>query len=280
MSSNMLVSMTQDQLKALVADALRDALAGKLDLSAVVSSASSSAPAKAKRAKKEKDPDAPKKEPNDWIKFTSRVRSVLAPLAAEGKKLHPKAVTQTASALKAADLMGSASDDQIRAAYAEWLAHPPEVSKMVQNGQDAASRKARKEGSDASSTASSAKSAKQEDEASAEDAAPKKKGGRKPMTPEQKAEAKAKRDAKKAAEKAGGGGAAVVSPPPKASAVVAEDNGSEDVMDFEPFTWKKMSLLRNARGDVLTEDMEWFGKWDEASNKVDTSAPQPTDLDL
>ncbi len=265
MSSNMIVSMTQDQLKALVAEAIRDALAGKLDLSAVASAASSTPAAKAKRVKKERDPDAPKKEPNDWIKFTSRVREVLTAAATDGKKLHPKAVTQTASALKAADLMGTATDAQIQAAYADWLANPPAVSKQEAEGKS----KRSKAGSDASSTASSSSAG---DAAPvAEVAAPKKKGGRKPMTAEQKAAAKVKRDAKKAE---------AVSAPPKASAVVAEDVGSEDVMDFEPFTWKKMSLLKNARGDVLTEDMEWFGKWDASANKVDTSAPQPADLDL
>ena len=262
MSSNMIVSMTQDQLKALVAEAIRDALAGKLDLSAVASAASSTPAAKAKRAKKERDPDAPKKEPNDWIKFTSRVREVLTAAATDGKKLHPKAVTQTASALKAADLMGTATDAQIQAAYADWLANPPAVSKQEAEGKS----KRSKAGSDASSTASSSSAG---DAAPvAEVAAPKKKGGRKPMTDEQKAAAKVKRDAKKAE---------VVTAPPKPSA--DEDDGG-DVMDFEPFTWKKMSLLKNARGDVLTEDMEWFGKWDASANKVDTSAPQPADLDL
>jgi hypothetical protein len=58
----------------------------------------------------------------------------------------------------------------------------------------------------------------------------------------------------------------------------AED--SDGIMVFEPFTWKKMELRKNARGDVLTSDMEWFGKWDTSANKVDTSATQPADLDL
>lgn len=262
MSSTMIVSMTQDQLKALIADALRDALAGNLDLSKVVSAASSDAkPAKAKRAKKERDPDAPKKEPNDWIKFTSRVRSVLAGQVEDGKKMHPKAVTQTASKLKDASLMATATDAQIIAAYREWLANPPAVSKMVAEGRDKKSKKS-KSSDDSSSAASSVVA----DEPVA-DAKPKKE--RKPrakLTDEQKAAKKAAKSAKTEA--------------PKAAPVVEPSADDGDLADFEPFSWKGLSLLKNGRGDVLTEDMEWFGKWDTAKNKVDTSASQPDDLEL
>jgi hypothetical protein len=259
----MIVSMTQDQLRALLVDAVRDALAGKLDLSKVVSASSDAKPAKAKRAKKERDPDAPKKEPNDWIKFTSRVRSVLSGQVEDGKKLHPKAVTQTASKLKDASLMATASDEQIIAAYRDWLANPPAVSKMVAEGRDKKSKKSKS--SDGSSSAPSTVVA----DAPSADAKPKKE--RKPrakMTDEQKAAKKAAKAAKAAKTEA-----------PKAAAVV-EPSSDGDLADFEPFTWMKMSLLKNSRGDVLTEDMEWFGKWDAAKNKVDTSAPQPDDLEL
>ena len=261
----MIVSMTQDQLRTLVADAIREALSGKLDLSSLVASApTSTAPVKGKRAKKTKDPNAPKKEPNDWIKFTSRVRSVLLASSTDGKKPLPAGVTQTASSLKDAGLMGTATDEQIRAAYANWVANPPAVSKMVQNGQDAASRKARKDGSsDGSSTKASS--------TTGDAVAPKK--TRKPMSDEAKAAAAAKRAATKAAKS----GAA-----PAKTEVVVEPTASSDadIMDFEPFTWKKMELLKNARGDVLTTDMEWFGKWDDGTKKVDTSAAQPADLEL
>ena len=261
MSSTMIVSMTQDQLRALLVDAVRDALSGKIDLSKVVSAASSDAkPAKAKRAKKERDPDAPKKEPNDWIKFTSRVRSVLAGQVEDGKKMHPKAVTQTASKLKDASLMATATDAQIIAAYQDWLANPPAVSKMVAEGRD---KKSKKSKSDDSSSAASSVVA---DEPVA-DAKPKKE--RKPrakLTDEQKAAKKAAKSAKTEA--------------PKAAAVVEPSADDGDLADFEPFSWKGLSLLKNGRGDVLTEDMEWFGKWDAAKNVVDTAASQPDDLEL
>ncbi len=278
--SSLVVQMTQEQLKSLFIEALRDTLGG--------TGFSASAPVKGKRGpKKEKDPDAPKREPNDWIKFTSRVRSVLATEMEEGKKVAPKAVTQTASSLKEAGLMGSATDEQIRAAYKEWLANPPAVSKSEAAGRTKKSKAST--ASDASSTASSASGAGSGASgagsgasgagsgggAAAAAEAPKKKRGPKKltdMTPEERAAHDAKKEAKKAAKK---GGAAPSAP---AAEVVAP---SEDgIMDFEPFTWKKMSLLKNNRGDVLTEEMEWFGHWDEKANKVDTSAPQPADLDL
>jgi hypothetical protein len=267
--SSLVVQMTTDQLKALFMEAIRDALGGKnLDIP------SSSAPTKGKRAKKVKDPNAPKKEPNDWIKFTSRVRSVLATEMADGKKVLPKAVTQVASALKEASLMPSATDAQIKAAYADWVANPPAVSKMEAEGKSKKSKKS--EASDASSTASEVSAANPSSAAAAtSEAAPaEKKRGRKPMSEEAKKAAAEKRAATKAAKK-GNAAPSVTSAPPAAT-----EDAADSTMDFEPFTWKKMSLLKNARGDCLTEDMEWFGKWDEASKKVDTSAPQPADLDL
>jgi len=268
--STMIVSLTTDQLKALIADAVRDVISnGALDLSKVVSAASSSAaPAKAKRVKKERDPDAPKKEPNDWIKFTSRVRSVLAGQVEDGKKMHPKAVTQTASKLKDASLMASATDEQIVAAYRDWLANPPAVSKMVAEGRDKKSKKSVSDGASSVASNSTAPNAAAVTE--------KKKGGRKKLT-DMTAEERAAHDAKKAAKKAA---KSAPSEPVTEPAAKSDADDAADVMDFEPFTWKKMSLLKNARGDVLTEDMEWFGHWDSKTDKVDTSAEQPSDLDL
>jgi hypothetical protein len=273
--SSLIVQMTTDQLKSLVIEALRDVLGGKMNLSAVA------VPAKGKRAKKERDPDAPKREPNDWIKFTSHVRSVLATQMEEGKKVAPKAVTQVSSALKEASLMPSASDEQIIAAYKNWLSNPPTVSKMVSEGRDKKSKKS------VSSDDSSVKSAATVASAAPPPAEDGKKKGRKPMSEEAKKAAATKRAATKGAATKGAatkGAATKDSKPSKSettsNAAGSAEDSSDGVMDFEPFTWKKMELLKNARGDVLTSDMEWFGKWDTSANKVDTSATQPADLDL
>ncbi len=255
--------MTQDQLRALVADAIREALSGKLDLTSLVASApASTAPVKGKRAKKVKDANAPKKPANDWIKFTSRVRAVILASFTDGKNPVPAAVTQTASSLKDAGLMPTATDEQILAAYANWVANPPTVSKQA-----AAGKNKPKKGSDGSASTTSSAPVSTTGDA----VAPKK--TRKPMSDEAKAKRAATAAAKKAAKNAET--TPVVEVVSTASATASADS---DIMDFEPFTWKKMSLLKNSRGDVLTEDMEWFGTF--INDKMDTSAPQPADLDL
>ena len=256
-SSSLVVQMTTEQLKALIEQSVRAAMA----------SAKTPVSEKAPRAKKEKDPDAPKKEPSDWIHFTSAVRKGLEAEMEEGKKPHPKAVTQVASALKTAGLQGkwdsaqskmvdSASSAQIAAAYKAWLADPPAVSKMVEQGKDKASKK---------SPSSSSPSAEP----------PAKKRGRKAkadMTPEELAEHERKVKEKKA----------VAAPKPAAPAPEPE---ASDVMDFEPFDFvvkglkQPLKLLKNDRGDVLTEDMEWYGHL-SADGKIDTDAEKPEDLDI
>ena len=88
--------------------------------------------------------------------------------------------------------------------------------------------------------------------------------------------------AKRAATKAAKSGKSVTSDAPVSNTAptASSSDDSDNLMDFEPFTWKKMELLKNARGDVLTSDMEWFGRWDESAKKVDTSDSQPADLEL
>jgi hypothetical protein len=243
-------------------------------------SAPAEPPAAPQKAKKVKA-DAPKREPNAWVVFTCRVRSVLTPLAPEGKKLLPVAVTQTASALKDAGLMGTATDEQIRAAYAEWQANPPPVSKMVRDHQTAAERRARKDKKSKSSDASSATSAESSVAKTLVEAldavAPKKHRGPKKlteMTPEELEAHNAKKAARKAAKK--GTATPPLPPSPKLEAAPAPD--VDPLTDFEPFLWKKMDLFKNARGDVFTDSFEWFGRF--VNGKMDTTAPQPEDLDL
>lgn len=225
---------------------------------------------KAGRAKKTKAPDAPKKPVNDWIKFTAHVREVVTAASTDGKKPLPKGITQTASALKEAGLMGSATDDQVLAAYANWVANPPAVSKQA-----AAGKTKSKKGSvgSSSTTSSVAKTLDFSEAVVAPLPAPAPAPTavvatktRKPRTDEQKAAMAAKRAATKAAKSA-------TSVPPLPPAEI-------DVMDFTEFTFKKMSLLKNSRGDVLTPDLEWFGRYDAKTNTLDTAAPKPSDLDL
>ena len=258
--SGLVVQMTESQLKAMVEGAVREALGGGKSV-------------KVAKAKKEVDPDAPKREPNEWIKFTQEVRAAISAAIVgeknekgEQKKAHPKAVTQVASALKEKGLMGSATSEQIVAGYKAWLANPPEQSKADLG---LAGKKVRK-----------------------------------PWSEETKAAAAAKRAATKAAKEgggtnaaasAGGGGGGGPAPAtawaspgakPAAAAAAAEEEEAEDeegeidpVQDFAPFVFNKKSYLKNERGDVLTEAMEWVGRYDAGKKSIDKKVPKPEDLE-
>jgi hypothetical protein len=80
-----------------------------------------------KKAKKEKDPDAPKKEANPWIKFTQRVSNLLKEAKIE---TGPATVSkQFASALKDQKAYEEWTDEAILAAWPTW--EKPTESKMA-----------------------------------------------------------------------------------------------------------------------------------------------------
>ena len=225
--------------------------------------AAEEAPGAPKKAKRERDPNAPK---SDWLLFGEKVRAAISATLPEGAKIPGPVWMQTASALKEKGLMPSATSEQIVAAYQERLAHPP-----------APKPKAEKAVAEPSPSKGDADS-----EPESVSSSQKKRGrkAKKDMTPEElaahnarvAAKATAKAEAKKVAPSEAVKAAAAVPLP-------AED----DLLDFEPFTFKKgkaeLKLLRNKRGDVLTEDMEWFGHQNDAGT-IDMSAPKPADLDL
>jgi hypothetical protein len=69
---------------------------------------------------------------------------------------------------------------------------------------------------------------------------------------------------------------AAPAPPPPA----AEEEDEEDPLTkFVPWTFKKASYLKNARGDVISEEFDWIGRFDEKAGKIDRSFPQPADLE-
>jgi len=134
----------------------------------------------AKKTRTKKDPDAPKKEPNEWIKFTQRVSVALKEGGVEvGAATLSK---QFASSLKTENAdYSSWTDDAIVTAWKSWT--PPTESKMSK----------RKSSSAGETSADEAPAAT---ESAAEEGKPK----RKPMSDEAKAAAAAKRAAKKAAK--------------------------------------------------------------------------------
>jgi hypothetical protein len=279
-SSQMLVSMTRADLEALVQNAVQAALSSHSGGMPVAVAASGK---KAKKEKKLKDPNAPKKEPNAWVNFTQHVRSVLL---AAGCELKGFVGQQYCSVLKAklplldANEKGkqepdysAVSDEEIVSGFKSWT--PPEQSKA------AVERSSKPSSAEVSPVAVSVPVAP----AAAE------KKARKPQSEETKAAAAAKRAATKAAKAAAGSETATVVPPkptgpkpataavpkPVAVAPPAEEEG--DITEFAPTIIKGKPYIRNSRGDVMTEEYEWVGRYSEKTKTIDTKFPKPADLE-
>lgn len=276
----MLVSMTRADLEALVQSAVQAALSNSSHALPVAVAASGK---KAKKEKKVKDPNAPKKEPNAWVNFTQHVRSVLL---AAGCELKGFVGQQYCSVLKAklplldANEKGkqepdysAVSDEDIVSGFKSWT--PPEQSKA------AVERSSKPPSAEVSPVAASVPAAP----AAAE------KKARKPQSEETKAAAAAKRAATKAAKAAGG--AAVIPPKPigpkPASAAVPKpvaaaapspaEEEEGDITEFAPTIIKGKPYIRNSRGDVMTEEYEWVGRYSEKTKTIDTKFPKPADLE-
>ncbi len=280
MASNMIVSLTVEQLEALVKNAVSEAISGG-NVKAVLSAASSSAKPgkKEKKAKKERDPNAPKKESNNWIKFTTRVRKVLE--VSEGKTLGVE-VTQFCGELKTRLPLkdekpdySAIEDEAIVEAYRSW--EKPEHSKQELAG------KSKRKGSVSSSEASAPADSESEDK-------PKEEKKKREWSAEAKASAAAKRAAKKAAKTAAmesdaeeeeSETAAVPAPqkatPPPLPAVSQEEEAEDD---FQGWEHKGKSYYKNKKGWVITEEMAWVGLYNEKTKILNTKAPKPEELDL
>lgn len=144
------------------------------------------APVKKKRGPKPRAPDAPKREPNDWIKFTMRVRGILKADGTEFKMA--KHTMAFCKHLK--DAVGAAAtDEQIRGQRTGW--EPPAAEETSSAGTEELREEMRAAGKAAIAAGADVDAALQE--------VVEKRRGRKPMTEEQKAAAKAAREAKKEA---------------------------------------------------------------------------------
>ena len=103
-----------------------------------------------------------------------------------------------------------------------------------------------------------------------------KRGGRPKMTAEQKAEAKAKREAKKA-------GAAeaevddLTSGLPEGWAALCSGSAKPDLGAFKSCEIEGVSYMRNCRGDLLTPEGEWVGRL--VGGKIDQSVEEPADIE-
>ena len=95
------------------------------------------------------------------------------------------------------------------------------------------------------------------------------------MSPEERA-AHDKKVAERKAAKAVAPAAAAVPLPASPAPVAADENGPTV---FAPFTHKGVSYLRNMRGDLLTEEYEWVGRYNSATKTIDTKFAKPADLE-
>ena len=187
----------------------------------------SAAPAKAVRAKKEKDPNAPPKERSAWGLFTDRVRGLLRENDYAGKALGPECVQFCSSLKEENGVFASWTDEDILARRAAWSA--PEVSKgELKGGKGWAKTGERRQAAKSASVAGSVAGSVAEDdlEDGAASAAPseepaKKRGPAKgtKLTEEQKAKRKATREANKAKKE---GAAAETSAPASPKVEAAE----------------------------------------------------------
>jgi hypothetical protein len=121
----------------------------------------------------------------------------------------------------------------------------------------------------------------------AEEAPAKKKAGRPPMTDEQKAAAKAKKEAKAAAETAAVPETATVpapvpaapaTPPAKKSLIQPKAPAKKLDLSFIAWEHKGVMYITNDRGDVVNpDDGTWVGRFD--GTDIDETVPEPSDLE-
>jgi ribosomal protein L29 len=255
--------------------------------SQVASGGGAAAGGKVKKARKTADPDAPKAPvTNPWILFTQRVEGLVRAVESAAEvpkesKMRTVVVKQFASDLKSRKPYEEWADEEIQAALADWK--PPEVSKQ------AAAGKTKK-----SSTGSAAEGGESDGEAAGGGAAAAEKPKRK-WSEEAKAAAAAKRAAKKAA--AAGGGAAeapaaedgFADPPEAAAAAPApakkialkpKPAAAPAKVDLRFYSWSHggTDYFTNDRGDVVSTEFEWVGRFDKGAGKIDETVEEPADL--
>jgi len=170
--------------------------------SALASKPVSAAPVKGVRAKKEKDPDAPKRAPSAWILFTKRVHDLLAENSYTGSDLGKNNQMFCGSLKDENSELSSWKDEDILARRAAWAV--PEISKQKASGK---SYRKNKEGSTASVASAPAEDELEDAASAAPSEESKKRGPAKgtKLTEEQKAQRKATREANKAKKAAAEG---------------------------------------------------------------------------
>ena len=196
------------------------------------------AASKPAKAKKEKDPNAPKKEATWWVKRTCEVREAIkdeitaenADRKSRGENALPAVVAvRVASMLRDAgkltqDVMPSVDD--IRATWASFLESPPEAKPKP------------------------VKKAKAEPSESKPVKEPK---AKKVLTDDEKAAKKATREANKAAKSAEKAAAVAVAAAPEVADADADNDAAAEVA---PYEW----TFNFGKGDIVYERLDYEGK--------------------
>ena len=236
-----------------------------------------------KKAKKEKDPDAPKKEANVWIKFTQRVGTLLKTAStAEGAdpehfKGPATMVKEFCSMLKTQKPYEAWEDSEVLEAFESWErpVHEPRAKKSPATSAAA---------SDASDGGSEAGSAKKERKKPA------------PKSDEEKAAIAAKRAAtiasKKATAPVAEAAEVIVAPVPEPEpvaapkpaekkvlkkAVIAKTYTMQQLTNFEPVNIDGDDFGVNERGDVADHLGAFVGIYNTLTKTLNRSAKQPAD---
>jgi hypothetical protein len=237
------------------------------------------------KTKKMKDPDAPKKEANVWIKFTMRVGNLLKAACADApdaEKEHFKGpatmVKQFCTVLKNQKPYEAWADSEVLEAFESWE-RPPIAPRTKKTPESSAAPSAA--ASDAGSVAGdSDSSAKKERKKAA------------PKSDEEKAAINAKRAATLAAKKIAATETKVdaviseitelVSPPAAAKPAFKAKKPSytlDQLRDFNAMTIGAEELGVNARGDVIDSDLKYAGAYDATTKTVKRDAAKPADWD-
>jgi hypothetical protein len=223
-----------------------------------------------KKAKKVRDPDAPKRVANAAILFTSQfIRPLMELLAedcdAETKKemLGVKCVSQVSTALwstlkplseeEREAAKENITEKEVYEAYAAWksaasVTESAPVATPAPVAAPAVDKKA------ATAAEKEAKKAAEKAEKEAKKAA-------------EKAEKAAAKEAEKAAKKAAKKAAPAPAPAPEP---VEEDDAAA-----VPFAYEGKELFKTKDGRVYNEEGNWYGMYDAKTKKVDTSVPEP-----
>lgn len=263
--------ITQEQYTALLARVTAvESMESRILALEASRAAPSAAPVKAKRAKKERDPDAPARAPTAWILFTSRVRALLKD---HGFSTGVE-VQQFASSLREANSdLSSWTDAQILSSRSSWTR--PEVSKMAAAGK---TKRNKSSASDAGSVASApvveskpAKVVLSDEE---------KKAARNEKARLARAAKKAAAAAAPVEAPAAPVAAPVVAAPASVAAPVASA-GAGGASEYKSIVIKGKRYLvhRETNGAYHRETDgsvgEWAGLYNVASNSIDDSVAEP-----